>query len=512
MADDIRNQDTIEVLSPYQRQRRRRRLLQAAFAAAVGGLAAAIIAAAIALGAWPRLRQYLAESRPGKRLLTVTSTPPGADVFLDELHLGATPLRELVEPGSYELRVVHSGYKAWREPVDIHCDKALDNITLEPHELATLIVESKPEGAQVLLNRDPRGSTPITIRNIPAGTYTVEIRKARHLPVRREIELRPEQTERIVVQLKSAEERYYIEAIEANPATLSHYTELLHVYILKHDAPKALDVADKALAMLDKAEASATEHRQFFDELTKVLDGKVGPIDDARKGTILDAMLVLLEKTIVADPGEPSHYRAMVAQLGKHGQFSKIKALCDKVAENPNVGARAHTYIAQMFLGWGEIDSGIALLQRAVELRPTYFSARRYLASAYHRGGQLDEALEQYEAAEKLVAKGKTYYQAQVHVGIARILAAKNDVPGALARYKKAFALKLPAGYASYASQWRFLYAQLLASNGRTNDAIAQYRIIEETTRRYKTRALARAARKRLQAGKPSKAPKAEKK
>ncbi len=270
--------------------------------------------------------------------------------------------------------------------------------------------------------------------------------------------------------------------------------------------------ASAGLGMLDKAEASATEHRQFFDELTKVLDGKVGTIDDARKGTILDAMLVLLEKTIVADPSEPSHYRAMVAQLGKHGQFSKIKALCDKVAESPNVGAQAHTYIAQMFLGWGETDSGITLLQRAVELKPTYFFARRYLASAYHRGGQLDEALEQYLAAEKLAAKGKTYHQAQVHVGIARILAAKNDVPGALARYKKAFALKLPAGHASYASQWRFLYAQLLASNGRTKDAIAQYRIIEETTRRYKTRALARAARKRLQAGKPSKAPKAEKK
>ena len=504
MADDIRNHDTIEVLSPLQRQRRLRRCLRLAFVAGVGSLGALILVSAIVVGASPSLRRRIAESRPGRRLLAVETTPKGADVFVDEAHVGAAPVRTTVSPGSHTVRIVQQGYKAWQEPVDARTDQSLD-VMLEPVELARLIVESTPEGAQVFIDRENRGATPLTLLHIAPGTYQVEIRKPRHLPVTREIEIAPEETHRLAVQLKSDEERHYLEAIAREPDKLGHYIELLHIYTLKHNVEKALAMQDTALAVLAKSTATATELRQLADELTKALDGQLGPVDDARKARLVAALLDLLENTILADPSESAQYLPLVAQLGKHGQFMKIKALCNKLAKDPKVGTSAHTEIAIMFLGWGETSCALMLLQRAVALDPESFTARRYLASTYYRAGKLDEALAQYAEAEKLAPKQTAYHQALVHTGVARILAAREDVDGALARYEKALALKVSP---TYSSPWRFLYAQLLVQNGRRADAIEQYQLIEATATRSRTRALARAARMRLATPKPGAAPK----
>jgi hypothetical protein len=495
VAENIRNQDTIEVMSPLQRSRRRWRRVGTGVVVLAGVLSAVALAGVIALGVSPDLRQQVSQARPGSRRLTVTSDPPGAEVFVDEVGVGATPAETRVQPGTHTVRVVQEGYRAWREPVTVLLDRTLE-VELEPAALATLIVESQPNGAEVRLDGQHRGTTPVTLDHVGAGTHALELTKPRHLPFRQEITLKEGETRRIEVELKSDLERYYREAIEKNPKTLRNYTELLHLYVMNEEAEKAQAAVDEALAILEEAEASPTERRQFFDELSRVLNGDAGAISEECQSRILTAMLGLLEKTILAGPTEYSQYQPIVAELGKHDQFSEIKALCKKLAENPKVGIYPYLYIGRMFLSWGETSCAVTLLQRAAKKSPGSSYVRRYLASAYRQAGRLEEALAEYESLEKLVANSKAYYQGLVQVGKAKVLVAQEKTEEALACYKKAVALSgVPS---TYQEQWQLAYAQLLAKAGRVDEAIEQYQTLEDTTKRSRTKRLARAARKAL--------------
>ena len=51
-----------------------------------------------------------------------------------------------------------------------------NNPVIEP-ETGTIIVTSVPEGAEVYLDNEYRGTTPVTIRSVPAGTHQVELRR-----------------------------------------------------------------------------------------------------------------------------------------------------------------------------------------------------------------------------------------------------------------------------------------------------------------------------------------------
>jgi tetratricopeptide (TPR) repeat protein len=149
-----------------------------------------------------------------------------------------------------------------------------------------------------------------------------------------------------------------------------------------------------------------------------------------------------------------------------------------------------------MFLSWGETSCAVTLLQRAAKKSPGSSYVRRYLASAYRQAGRLEEALAEYESLEKLVANSKAYYQGLVQVGKAKVLVAQEKTEEALACYKKAVALSgVPS---TYQEQWQLAYAQLLAKAGRVDEAIEQYQTLEDTTKRSRTKRLARAARKAL--------------
>jgi len=56
----------------------------------------------------------------GKRaVLTVTTLPPGATVFLDGDELGAAPLQEKVKVGSHVLELKRAGYEPFKEVIDV---------------------------------------------------------------------------------------------------------------------------------------------------------------------------------------------------------------------------------------------------------------------------------------------------------------------------------------------------------------------------------------------------------
>ena len=482
----IREDETVEVMSPLRRTSR-------VVARLLTALVVVLIAAAAVVALSPSLRQRLfgVGGRPIK--VAITSTPTGADVFIDEESVGATPTEAALAPGPHSVRIVRNGCKPWRQTIDPTQTTSLSP-TLEPLELATLIIESSPDRASVLLDGDYRGATPLTIRHVEAGAHTIRIaREPMYKPVTQHVELRAGETRRITVQLQSGLEALYQSRIKESPGSLSNYTELLHLHVLNARTEKAVEVLAQALKALAAAKDTSTDDlSRFYGELALVYKGRAGTVDDATRKRILDAIVLLFEKLATAHPAEPEHYRPIVAFLGRAEQWDAIVKVCNKTAEKPEVRGIVHVNVARMYLGWGEANCAIMLLERAVKFRPDDFDVHYSLASAYHRADRGDEALREYTAAEKLAASASAYYNGRLQYDIARLLAAKGDVDGAIARFEKALQVKVSA---YYACQWRYRYAELLLEHGRKDKAIEQYQTIARQTPDSK---LGRAARTAL--------------
>lgn len=116
------------------------------------------------------------------RPLVVQVTPASAHIELS----GGLALRMgnhyLLRPGNYRLTAHADGYQRAEASVEIgDASNHRVELALEPLP-GKLIVSSQPTAAEVTLNDEPRGSTPLQIDELPGGEYTLELRAARHLP------------------------------------------------------------------------------------------------------------------------------------------------------------------------------------------------------------------------------------------------------------------------------------------------------------------------------------------
>ena len=455
----------------------------------------AALAAVVVVLASPGLRRHIIATAQPTVAIAIDSEPRGAQVFIDDQAAGTTPTTARVTPGPHRVRIVRRGYKPWHQLVETDKVRQL-RPTLQKEALATLVVESDPEGAEVFLDGERRGLTPLELKNIEAGTHVVLVAKQPvYAGVSRRVELAPGQRRRVAFRLKSGLEAFYRSQIKRNPKQLSNYTELLHLYVLREDTEKAIRLVGQAEKALKGGEASDAELRQFFDELNGLFTGPAKITDKTVRTKLLDVVLVLFERLATSKPSAYTTYQPLVALLSRYDRFADIYKVCEKATRSSGARSLVHYYVALCFLKWGEPKAAIKLLERAVELRPTHFYSRLYLGSAYQRIERYDDAMRHYREAEKLAPKMSPYYQGLLHTYVAKLLASKGDVDGAVARYEKALACKAPV---TYSVAWRLQYAEFLAENGRKADAIKQYREVERLAPSSRIRYAARRALRRL--------------
>jgi predicted transglutaminase-like cysteine proteinase len=117
---------------------------------------------------------------PQSGRLSVVSVPDGANVTLDGISFGTTPVPfTTVQAGTHTLVFTKEGYKEYTQQVVVHGGETvlsqadLNNI---PYE-GTLIIDSSPSGAEVYLNGTFKSFTPVTFEHIPEGGYGIEFRK-----------------------------------------------------------------------------------------------------------------------------------------------------------------------------------------------------------------------------------------------------------------------------------------------------------------------------------------------
>ncbi len=227
--------------SPRQRRARAR---QRSLLALVG-----VVAIAVSAAVW---------LRPGPTMLSVTSEPDGAQVFVDGVPVGVTTMRASIEPGSHVVRVGLEGYAAYQAEVRVHRG---DDVTVE--------AELEPAPAHVVFESTPPGAT------VTVAGGTPFVAGADHLvPVGRPVEL--------TMSLPGYEPLEEVVVIEVGQSRLARRLEPVEV---------AADGGSQASAEVDPADAGSgatversddTRPTQPTPRVERVTFRLVGIPDDAR--------------------------------------------------------------------------------------------------------------------------------------------------------------------------------------------------------------------------------------
>jgi hypothetical protein len=111
--------------------------------------------------------------------IIVESIPAGADVLYDGTKVGVTPITiDEVPLVRHEIKVVLPRHAVYEEAVDIPKSTGQAKVTaILKHITGRVVVDSKPDKADILIDGVPKGQTPKTIVDLDmASAKSLEIR------------------------------------------------------------------------------------------------------------------------------------------------------------------------------------------------------------------------------------------------------------------------------------------------------------------------------------------------
>jgi hypothetical protein len=140
-------------------------------------LAAAAVLVALAAAGVPAARRYMAPvaAVPGDGTLNVATNPPGAQLFLDGVERGVTPLTLAVRPGAHSLELRGNGAPRLM-PITVAAGTQVSQYIELPTTASTfgqLRIRTEPAGARVSVDGVARGISPVTVADLPPGEHAV---------------------------------------------------------------------------------------------------------------------------------------------------------------------------------------------------------------------------------------------------------------------------------------------------------------------------------------------------
>jgi hypothetical protein len=154
--------------------------------------------------------------------LLVRTSPEGATVFIDGDRRGVTPLTVQKLPlGTRRVRVQRDGFTAEERQVALTRSRPSRSLDLRltrteapaaaasaatTAKTGTLVIESRPTGATVLINGRPAGTTPVTVGDLAPGSYTVQLQLADFRPISTTVRVVAGERARVAASLTSVQE------------------------------------------------------------------------------------------------------------------------------------------------------------------------------------------------------------------------------------------------------------------------------------------------------------------
>jgi len=111
----------------------------------------------------------------GYAQLTLTTSPPGANLLVDGQARGVTPIELELESGTHQIDLELNGFLPHRRQLKLAAgvEQTLD-ISLQPEPTSALVhMTTNPPGGQVFLANRPMGQGKVNLGRLPFGTYSV---------------------------------------------------------------------------------------------------------------------------------------------------------------------------------------------------------------------------------------------------------------------------------------------------------------------------------------------------
>lgn len=120
--------------------------------------------------------------------VSISTSPTGVDIKINDFFMGVSPLQIELPIGKHSIELSASGYNGKVIPFSLkpgQDKKILESLTPVSTSSSLpyggLNLVTSPEGARALLNSKDIGVTPLTVKDLPSGEYSLKIVKAGYL-------------------------------------------------------------------------------------------------------------------------------------------------------------------------------------------------------------------------------------------------------------------------------------------------------------------------------------------
>ncbi len=345
----------------------------------------------------------------------ITSTPPGATVFVDARYAGVSPLTMTdLAPGEHRLKFVRHGYTTMHKTITVAQKPISVAVTLETNPRGAMRITSVPNGADVYIDGEMVDKTPLSLPNLDVGEYEVRVQAADFTAVTRKVDVARGRTVIEHFELKlNRTEQYYLGQIEAEPGNLANYIELAHLHLVSGDIEKGIGVFRDAIRVASKKGVTRERLKPLISEFAKVQRGQFDYGDaDARRQVRL-RLAEIIKEAVESGPENPLTLRQLLKLYSVNsGTIEDVMAMCDRVLKKAPDSPICRE-LGSMYLEHGLAGDAIMLLKRAAKLQPNDFDTQLMLGTAYHRLDRIEQAASTYDAAAKLeapkIAKARLY-------------------------------------------------------------------------------------------------------
>ena len=205
--------------------------------------------------------------------LRLLSTPPGASVFVSGRLAGLTPITiQSLRVGTYGLRMEKDGFAPVARNVTLTRAGALTNEKLEALRTVHMTVDVKPLGAEVFMDGELQGHTPLDLDAVPVGSHDLVIRKTNFDSYFKQIEVTSGQP--LVFRGFELDDKV-LQMLNSNilkePARVAHHMDLGHYLFVNDHLNEAAVAYSKALEVsatpLEFAKESPPEEQKLLERL-----------------------------------------------------------------------------------------------------------------------------------------------------------------------------------------------------------------------------------------------------
>jgi formylglycine-generating enzyme required for sulfatase activity len=181
-------------------------------------------------------------------MVTIDSTPGGASILLDGEAAGQTPATIEVLQGEHQLMLQLPAYADWQKSLRIKAgeDQDLGQVSLLPAP-GELELTSVPSGANVTLDGEFQGQTPLTLEISPGKSHRLDVFKPGYERYNGSVEMAAASSDKRAVTLKAqlGEVRLRISPANAvvriNGKTISSGTQSVSLPAVEHTVEVSLD-------------------------------------------------------------------------------------------------------------------------------------------------------------------------------------------------------------------------------------------------------------------------------